>query len=89
MKFIDKKTCEKLLALGCKSESGFYYNYYDGGECTNPVRDKREVQAFTPYDFLSDSKQAFENCRIVFLSRFALLQASDQNKFVTEWVENK
>lgn len=73
MKFFKKELCEKLQKIGCVSESGFYYNFYDGDECANPVyctANPREISAFSIYDFLSDEEYVEENLKKIFKNTF-------------------
>lgn len=73
MEFLDKSTCEKLVKIGCKSESAFGY------DSTAHIRKLPHdsiagsaldlfgpyTTAFTPWDFVGTSKQARENALIL------------------------
>lgn len=63
MDFLDKLTCEKLVAMGCKSESGFYYPSNHEYFIQTPLFHSRSivpegVPTFTPWDFVQNSEHA-------------------------------
>lgn len=74
MRFLDKPTCEKLVKMGCVSESEFYFWLDPLNDAYKPVPGvpffSREeipfkVSAFTLEDFVGTHEQAKENCRIL------------------------
>lgn len=77
--FAPRELCENLQAMGCKTESPFYYVWTEGGSVGALVYgiEKPEPQevfegkimvsipAFTQNDFTGATQQADDNCKIV------------------------
>lgn len=72
MNFFPRELCEHLAAMGCKSESGFYYKTFENGKimpgfgiCFSGVGCKQHPPAFSQNDFTGCHSQARENAKIV------------------------
>lgn len=65
MRFLPKTTCEKLVKMGCGSESGFVHNGEEIIYAKNRFVDMPMIvtPAFTLEDFVSTDEYAKENCR--------------------------
>jgi len=70
-KFLNKSTCEKLVKLGLKSESGFWWTprgdamgkwSLDGGWNSKKPTSQYSIPAFEWSDFTIPSEYARENC---------------------------
>lgn len=91
MKFFNKELCEKLLKLGCVSETRFYWSAFHtkklvGGKDDldfngNPIPN---IQAFSVYDFLSDEEYSFGNCNKVFVGDWEGSEYERRSMLVTE-----
>lgn len=76
MRFLNKQTCQKLIGLGCKSETiGVYANndrllikpHHHLQLIDEPYYGMQPfVDAFTLCDFLDTTEQAIQNCKLVF-----------------------
>lgn len=70
MRFLPKNICEKLVKIGLKSESGFYWGGFYGEGPYGPFKgepkfssNEKSTPAFTLEDFVSTDEYAKENCR--------------------------
>ena len=97
MNFTPKKLCEKLVKMGCKSDTNIRFYKCD----PDPIRGV-QIPAFTLEDFVANTEQARENAKIVWpgvtavdandplegnlsawaLNRHAMIDADDPWKFL-------
>lgn len=74
MKFLERKICEKLMNMGCKSESGFYWLDSPDYPSLKSELERLYVDeyietatiAFCLEDFVGTTDQARENCKKLF-----------------------
>ena len=71
LNFLDKKTCETLVKMGCKSESEYYYDPDEDDYLMNAGSDEfydrgNEIPAFCLDDFVGTHEDAIFNCQKVF-----------------------
>lgn len=91
IEFAPRELCENIQAMGCKSESGFYwtqtkdrYELLNKSDAWNLAywRDgldkiNLEIMAFIQNDFTGATKQAQENCKIVWHSTLLRVESKE------------